>query len=117
MVSGLDALKEICYGKQTDDPETTIAPSKGIVQRFDFKALLLAGLSSFICMQVYSGSAAGGTGWDEIEIRHSLLSFDRSQLSVHGGLLSPGLLQTRLEGLRHFSGRPLRQVPLSVLIS
>lgn len=34
MVSGLEALREICYGKQTDDPETTVAPSKGIVQRY-----------------------------------------------------------------------------------
>jgi len=34
VVSGLEALREICYGKQTDDPETTVAPSKGIVQRY-----------------------------------------------------------------------------------
>lgn len=34
VVTGLEALREICYGKQTDDPETTVAPSKGIVQRY-----------------------------------------------------------------------------------
>lgn len=34
VVTGLDSLKEICYGKLTGDQETTIAPSKGIVQRY-----------------------------------------------------------------------------------
>eukprot|EP01035_Chromulina_nebulosa_P023750 gene23750-30802_t len=34
VVTGLDALKEICYGKLTGDQETTVAPSKGIVQRY-----------------------------------------------------------------------------------
>jgi hypothetical protein len=37
VVTGLDALKEICYGKLTGDQETTVAPSKGIVQRYGIR--------------------------------------------------------------------------------
>ncbi len=40
-MTGLDALKEICHGKQTGDPETTIAPLKGIVQKYIENPLLV----------------------------------------------------------------------------
>eukprot|EP01034_Spumella_vulgaris_P026150 gene26149-32685_t len=41
VLTGVEALKEICYGKQTGDPETTIAPMKGIVQKYIENPLLV----------------------------------------------------------------------------
>lgn len=43
VIQGMDALKELCYGRQTHDPNTTIAPSRGIVQRYIENPLLLPG--------------------------------------------------------------------------
>lgn len=40
-MTGLDALKEICYGKQTGDAETSLAPLKGIVQKYIENPLLI----------------------------------------------------------------------------
>ena len=39
--TGRDKLEEICYGKQTNNPETTINPCKGIVQRYIQNPLLI----------------------------------------------------------------------------
>lgn len=43
VVQGMDSLKEICYGKKTDDPETTVPPSKGILQQYVTDPLLING--------------------------------------------------------------------------
>ena len=39
--TGRDKLEEICYGKQTNNPETTVNPCKGIVQRYIQNPLLI----------------------------------------------------------------------------
>ena len=44
VIQGMDALKELCYGVQTHDPNTTIALSRGIVQRYIENPLLLPGV-------------------------------------------------------------------------
>lgn len=41
VLSGLENLRTICMGKQTGDPETSIAPAKGIVQRYLTDPLLV----------------------------------------------------------------------------
>lgn len=45
VVKGMEALKELCYGIVTDDPETTIPPARGIVQQYLENPLLLPGPS------------------------------------------------------------------------
>lgn len=42
VVSGKEDLLEICYGKQTGDPDTSIPPSKGIIQRYIENPLLIS---------------------------------------------------------------------------
>lgn len=46
VVRGKEALDLVCYGKNTGDPETTIAPSPGILQRY-LENPLLAGVEGF----------------------------------------------------------------------
>jgi hypothetical protein len=45
VIKGMDALRELCFGVTTDDPATTIAPARGIVQRYVENSLLLPGPS------------------------------------------------------------------------
>lgn len=45
VVKGMESLKELCYGVLTEDPETTIAPARGIVQLYLDNPLLLPGPS------------------------------------------------------------------------
>lgn len=46
VVKGLDALRALCYGVESEDPDTAVAPSKGIVQRYIENPLLIPGPST-----------------------------------------------------------------------
>ena len=41
VVKGLEALKSLCYGVQTNDPDTTVPPAKGIIQQYIENPLLI----------------------------------------------------------------------------
>ena len=88
VVKGLQEIKTLCYGHRTDDPDTTIAPARGILQRYIENPLLVPAppslpkfTASDVVMPVDNSQGDGATD-DNVNLTACVNSACDSSVSV-----------------------------------
>ena len=73
VIKGLEMMKELCYGIQTDDPDTTVPPARGIIQRYLENPLLIPGPNAQNMSSASNPSESSAPGGHKFDIRCFLL--------------------------------------------